>query len=132
MDNLTFYDFDKASRGNRITGRKIRLHNKSGNRSITFSSDCALEIGAIATPKMRIAENNLTGEIYIVINSEIGIDIRQNNSPSSKNPSLIVYSKQVTDLLVSKLGLTEVKTDIELSGNLANRTDLLTYKILAI
>lgn len=129
MEEFTFYYFDKASRGNRITGRKVRVHNKPGNRTIAFSSDCTSEIVAIPNPKMGFRKDNLTGDLFILISSDKGIEVKANNR-NCKAPSPIVYSKAIVDFMVQELHLTDIASDVEISENLANRPDIAIYKIL--
>ncbi|MBD5240481.1 MAG: hypothetical protein HDS59_00105 [Barnesiella sp.] len=130
MEQFTYHYFEgRRGRGANIKGRMIRIHNKAGNRTVVFSSECRNEILSIENPKMFAQENMYTGEILIVINSEKGKDVSLNRHKKG-DITFRVHSKSAVDFFAKQFNLHDAVSDLMLSENLSRQAGVLTYKII--
>ena len=124
MEDYTFYDFSTPCRGRQITRRIARICNKKGYRRIYFSKEIADEIKDIDQCKLRLRRDNITGDVHMIFNTEIGLPVRFPNSGKAE-----INSLEAVTLLSKFFSQGEATFDLDLSENLANDARFKTFKL---
>lgn len=117
MDTIKFYDFAPTTR--RAKKQTVRVY---GNR-ISISSDIVEEISNAGMTHIRLANNSLTGEWFIVFTKGVGLTFIYN-----KSHAIVVNCKEMFAFL-TKVGI-KPNTDYSPSDNRSNIDDVYTYKIM--
>ena len=118
MDTIKFYDFAPTKR--RAKKQNVRVY---GNR-ISISSDIGKEISNAGMTHIRLANNPLTGEWFIVFTKGVGLTFIYN-----KSHAIVVNCKEMFAFLTAEVGI-KPNTDYSLSDNRSNIDDVYTYKIM--
>lgn len=130
MEDFTFYDFTSSDGKRRLQENQFSINHKKSNHSVTVCQQLSTTILNTKLLYLRIRKDNITGDIHFVFNREVGCKITTNGSSENKNVTII--NKPLVEFLVKELSLSESseRDVLELSKNLSNSPDYLTYKIL--
>lgn len=125
MEDFTFYDFEKRSVStNRLTSNQVRIYTMKGNYAIYFNANVSKKIAEHALCFLRIAKNNLTGELYFVFNNKVGCKVKWTGQ------NIVIYNKDMAQFLAKECSLNDkCKEIINITRNLSNTQDFFTYKI---
>ena len=128
MEDFTFYDFATKSSRSKLSETEIAINNTKSYHAVTFNQDASEFICSRGMNFVRIMKNNITGELYFTFNKEKGCRF-QRITKNQKN--LVVANKGMVNFLIEQLGLqTEGRTVLQISKNMANTEDFVTYKIV--
>ena len=129
MEDFTFYDFEKKpSITDRTIGKgHIAINYKKKNMCVSFGVHESSDIIKAKLMKVRVRVDNITGDMHLVFNREVGAPATIRNE---KN--ITIVNQQLVDFLMCALclPLTDgTRPIIDISDNLSNSNDYITYKI---
>lgn len=129
MNDFIFHDFDKAChRYPSLQDDEVSITRTEKSMYIFLNRKISSDIQEMGFRKLRIMENAITGELYLLFNKKNGCSI---NPSVVKKPSIMIANTGLVQFIVNKLGLTQIGRDIlKISKNKANSNDYLTYQIL--
>lgn len=126
MEDYTFYDFATPRKGKKIIGRIARISNRAGSRRISFSKEISDEIKEIKPCKLRLRRDNITGDVHMIFNPEIGLAV---HFPYEGKKSTEANSIEAVTLLSKFFNQEGATFDLFLSENLANDERYKTYRL---
>ncbi len=133
-NDFTFYDFANSNRnGRKITPEDIIVvNNKKGHYSIVFNRFVSETIKKTKNVKLRIRVDNVTGDIHLVFNKEIGLDVSTNHKHFESDKNISVNNKDMVSLIFKllKTDINILRKEIRISSNLSNTDEYCTYKII--
>lgn len=126
MEDFTFYDFDTKCDRRRMQEGTASINNSAGHKNISFGVQ---ECGAIIDRgflRLRLAANNLTGELFFVFNAENGAPVSV-----KRGKSVSIYNKELVDFVMSHLGLGDKdgRYIINIGKNLSNTEDKIVFLV---
>lgn len=130
MEDFTFYDFEKKPAvSDRTIGKgHAALNYNKKNMCLSFGVHESTDIIKAKLMKVRVRVDNITGDMHLVFNRDQGAQATIKNQ---KNISIL--NKDLVEFLMTTqcLPLNEGSRHIiDISGNLSNSPDYITYKII--
>lgn len=129
MEDFTFYDFEKKPAvSDRTIGKgHAALNYNKKNMCLSFGTHESADIIKANLMKVRVRVDNITGDMHLVFNRDQG-------APATiKKKNINVVNKDLVEFLITTqcLSLKEGSRHIiDISENLSNSKDYITYKII--
>ena len=140
METIIFHDFSSFSergRAAKLTENQFciyshkRADKKSGTKTLSFGGlKSEYENGF---KFLNLAENSLTGELFLVLTKSKGVELSVLKGGYSKSGKIGTQKNNVVNFMLDKLCLSKtesVNVVFELSNNLSKTPDNLTFKII--
>lgn len=130
MEDFTFYDFTYKNRCSSIGENKFALNNTEKTCCLTFNVETSAEIIKNGLLFLRLRVDNITGDMHLVFTKDTGLKLQLSGSSTRKN--VLAKNKSLVAMLSERLGISKQSGRylVGISGNMANSTEYLTYKIL--
>ena len=129
METITFIELnnDKKGRGRKINDNEIRIYRRKGTNSITLNTTLARNLINEDKTNMRIAKNNLTGQIYLVFSKE-GL------KPSQKDSNLRYYGYDLLKIFMQYLNINgnDFSKSIKISDNESRDNRMNVYSVMGV
>ena len=129
METITFIELnnDKNGRGRKINDNEIRIYRRKGTNSITLNTTLARNLINEDKTNMRIAKNNLTGQIYLVFSKE-GL------KPSQKDSNLRYYGYDLLKIFMQYLNINgnDFSKSIKISDNESRDNRMNVYSVMGV
>ena len=130
MEDFTFYDFEKKpSVSDRTIGKgHAALNYNKRNMCLSFGTHESADIIKADLLKVRVRVDNITGDMHLVFNRQQGAPatIKNQKNISVVNKDLVEFL-MTTQCLPLEDGSRHI---IDISENLSNSKDYITYKII--
>lgn len=129
METITFIELnnDKKGRGRKINDNEIRIYRRKGHNSITLNTTLTRNLINEDKTNMRIAKNNLTGQIYLVFSKE-GL------KPSQKDSNLRYYGYDLLKIFMQYLNINgnDFSKSIKISDNESRDNRMNVYSVMGV
>ena len=140
-EDYTFIDFTPIAKGKALTKGKISIFArpvrvKNGRRDSAYNAfrinavDAA-HLQRLGLDMLRLRRDNLTGELYLVFNSTVGLKLKFEQNARSA----VIASGELVEYLANWAGAKPdgngiTRAELEISDDLSNSPDFATFHIL--